>query len=218
MKTIVPAVIPESRIHLIEMLEKISTFSKAVQIDIVDGIFVSALSWPYSDGGETPEEMKRLFEGFDIEVDLMVQNPEQVVEDYLRAGVTRVVIHLESTTQLDKIVALKDTYNFKLGLSILNDTDLSLLEAVIGVADYVQCMGIKDIGSQKQPFDARVLERVRFLREAYPHLEISIDGSVNTETLPQLCDAGAVRFAVGSAIVKSDDPHTAYQTLTKIIL
>jgi pentose-5-phosphate-3-epimerase len=75
-------------------------------------------------------------------------------------------------------------------------------------------MGIKHIGSQGQPFDERVLERVAKLRALYPSRTISIDGSVNRETLPQLKAAGADRFVSGSAILNQPDPVLAYTELT----
>ena len=71
-------------------------------------------------------------------------------------------------------------------------------------------MGIAKIGSQGQPFDERVLERVRVLRAEYPELTISIDGSVNVETVVLLSQAGADRFVSGSAILKAKNPAEAF--------
>jgi ribulose-phosphate 3-epimerase len=78
-------------------------------------------------------------------------------------------------------------------------------------------MGIARIGSQGNPFDERVLERIRALKSLYPDLEVSIDGSVRAETLPSLIEAGATRFAVGSAILHAEDPEEAYRTLSSIV-
>lgn len=213
---IVPAIIPQSREHLIESLEKIAPFTDTVQIDIVDGIFVPPRSWPYTHK-ENPLDLRPIIDGFSTEVDLMIQNPEEVLEQYLKAGVKRVVVHLESTQALDAILALKEKYPFELGLSILNDTDVQVLLAQIHHADYVQLMGIAEIGSQGVPFDIRVVERIRTLKAEFPDLMISIDGSVNKETLPLLKEAGADRFAVGSAILSADDPEGAYRELDAII-
>ncbi len=52
----------------------------------------------------------------------------------------------------------------------------------------------------------------------YPQLEIAIDGSVNTATLPLLKAAGANRFAPGSAIAKAEDPKRAYEQLLSMVL
>jgi ribulose-phosphate 3-epimerase len=215
MNLIIPAIIPTSREHLLETLAVIQPFTRAVQVDIVDGVFVPFTSWPYSEGGAVLDIQKDI-EGFDIEVDLMVMNPEDVIVSYLEAGATSVVVHLESTEKLGDIVALKSQYNFKLGFSINNDTSFETLTDVLEHAEYVQLMGIAKIGSQGQPFDTRVLERISTLKVLSPELMVSIDGSVNLETLPQLIKAGADRFVSGSAILSQESPQDAYETLTQI--
>ena len=58
-----------------------------------------------------------------------------------------------------------------------------------------------------------VLERIREAKAAYPELPITVDGSVNHATLPELLAAGVDRLIVGSAIVKAEDPAAAYADL-----
>ncbi len=213
---IIPAVIPETEVHLTSTLNTIATFSREAQIDIVDGVFVPSISWPYTESA-TPHILSQFTDSMDLEIDLMVHNPESVLKEYLEAGVRRVVVHLESVSDLASIVALKRDFDFSLGFSIGNDTSLAMLEAVIGYADYVQLMGIASIGSQGQPFDDRVLERIRtIVGMHFASLPVSIDGSVNAETLPHLREAGADRVVVGSAILNASDPRAAYETLAAL--
>ena len=212
---IVPAIIPESLEHLRMALERIRPFSREVQIDIVDGTFVPFTSWPYGSCGDVAD-ITQYTSNIAVEVDLMVERPEDVVETYLMAGAGRVVIHLESTSRLPHIAALKKDYTFELGLSILNTTDLAMLEAAVAAADYVQLMGIGDIGSQGQPFDERVLARIGELKLRHPKLQVSIDGSVNESTLPRLRNAGADRFVSGSAIIRAENPEVSFTHLTEL--
>ena len=71
--------------------------------------------------------------------------------------------------------------------------------------DYVQCMGIDEVGSQGIPFDTKTIDKVRELRQKYPDLEIQVDGGINTENAKLLKEAGADRIIVGSAIWKSQN-------------
>lgn len=211
--TIIPAVIPQSEAHLKEMLVTVAQFSREAQVDIVDGIFVPSISWPYPEGGNL-QVLSQFTTSMDIEVDLMIKDPELVMRGYLETGVRRAVIHLESVTDLGPIVALKREFDFALGFSISNDTPLEVLESVIGYADYVQVMGIASIGVQGQPFDERVLERIRtIVGMHFATLPVSIDGSVNAETLPRVIEAGVSRVVVGSAILNAPDPRAAYEHL-----
>lgn len=212
---IIPAIIPKSCADLTTGFETVSPFAHEVQVDIVDGMLTPFTSWPYSDPdvNMSPSKLLQYTKNFSVEVDFMVFKPEFIVPLYLDLGIQKVVIHLESTEELLSIIMLKREYTFTLGLSILNDTPLEVLTKVIKDADYVQLMGIKEIGSQAQPFDTRVLERIRILKNMYPDLLISVDGSVNPETLPLLYEAGARRFVSGSAIFKSEDPRATFEAM-----
>ncbi len=215
MNKIIPAIIPQSFDHLRDALRVLEGVAKEVQIDIVDGSFVPFTSWPYRGSGSVML-LQEYADNYQIEMDLMVQNPELAVPLYVDAGVQKIVIHLESVIDLETIYAHHRTHTYKLGLSIGNDTPIEVLEKELSNADYVQLMGIRKIGTQGQPFDTAVLHRITQLRTKYPDLVISIDGSVNAESLLLLRDAGANRFVAGSAIFGAPDPLEAYQSLTAL--
>ena len=217
MSPIVPAVIPSSLEEIQGRFQQISSFTHEVQIDIVDGTFVPFSSWPYNNGDDI-SDLGALTEHFLIETDLMIERPEDTIEAYLKAGVRRVVVHIESTKNVREIYTLKQAYDFRLGLSLNNDTDMQELYEVIEYADYVQVMGIKDIGAQGQPFDERVLDRIRELKEKFSRLIVSIDGSVNFETLPQIARSGVDRCAVGSALLKAPDMDQAFKELEALFV
>ncbi len=215
MSPIVPAIIPTSLDNLRATLTTVAPFTREVQVDVVDGQFVPFTSWPYVEGAEI-KDLKEFTNEFLVEVDLMLNRPEEVIREYIQAGVRRIVIHLESTTHLDDILELRKEHDIKIGFSINNDTPLSVLTDVIEEADYVQLMGIAHIGSQGQSFDERVLERITALRKEHPGLLISIDGSVNAETVSRLAHAGANRCVSGSAILKQESPQEAFENLTSL--
>ncbi len=215
MNAIIPAIIPQSFDHLSDAVASVRSFAPEVQVDIVDGHFVPFTSWPYRGSGSVML-LRDIAESITVEVDLMIERPEMALPLYIDAGVKKVVVHLESTTEMNAILAHHRSHDYELGLSIGNDTPLGKLRSLICEVDYVQLMGIRHIGSQGQPFDDEVLTRVRALRTEFPELTISIDGSVNATTLPLLKAAGANRFVSGSAIFDASDPHAAYESLANL--
>jgi ribulose-phosphate 3-epimerase len=225
MATIVPAILPTSRHDLDEKLARLVGIATDVQVDVVDGHFATPASWPYvggfdlaqlaAEGGTIP-----LFEQFHIEMDLMTQKPEEVTGSWIAAGATRILAHVESTNYLPQLVTdlrvkyghekgfANDFLSFGLALNI--DTDLGLLEQYLGDIDYVQFMGIKNIGKQSQPFATEVLNKIAVFRKNHPDMQIQVDGGVNFESAPLLLAAGVSRLVVGSALWKAPDLKEAY--------
>ncbi len=211
---IVPAIIPKSSHHLVDTLSRL-TFSPEIHVDVVDGKFVPFTSWPYEPKGE-PIEVRKTTDKFTLEVDLMVENPLVSADAWLMSGADMLVFHVE-TINLDAFARFVDSTRISIGVCALNDTPLSVLEPYVEIADYIQLMGIAKIGSQGQPFDERVLERISELKIKFPRHPITIDGSVNKETIAKIAKAGADRFICGSAIVGASDPNLAHLELSALI-
>ncbi|MDE2038136.1 MAG: hypothetical protein KGI69_02880 [Patescibacteria group bacterium] len=221
---IVPAILPKDFAELSEKAELMRGSAAAIQVDVCDGQFVPNATWPYKKHDDAFERMSHEEEGLpgwedmDYEFDLMVNRPEEVVDDWVAAGAARLVIHAESKGDLAKAIAMLQG-RVEVGLALNESTDLSAIEALGGASgalSFVQLMGIDRIGFQGQAFDERVIGRVKQVRLAYPGLPISVDGGASSETIPALIAAGADRLVVGSAIFGTSDPLNAFAKLKAI--
>jgi ribulose-phosphate 3-epimerase len=211
---IVPALIPEDQAAVTFQAGRL-TFASEFQLDLVDGRFVSSVSWPYQPQGQ-PMMVKSSLDRYTLEVDLMVEKPLSAAEEWLKAGADMLVFHIE-TVDPDALRRFADQTNVSVGVSLHGNTPLERLDDYLSFADYVQLMGIHEIGAQGQPFDESVLDKIKHLRERDSDLMISIDGSVNQQTIKRLYQAGANRFVCGSAIVLQNDPEAAWQELAVLI-
>lgn len=236
MVEVIPAIIPESFEDLKEKMSLVDGITKIVQIDACDGKFVPSKSWPYS--GDSDGEFRNITEevvGFpfwkslDFEVDLMVSHPENVVEDWIRAGVRRVVLHIESSNHIkDLLKGMREKYGWwgdtpltiEFGVALGMNTSIDKVFEYLdpnsegrSLADFIQFMGIREIGFQGQFLDDRIFGRIRELRQAYPDAIISVDGGVNLENASDLVEAGVNRLVSGSAIYESGDIKGAIQKL-----
>jgi ribulose-phosphate 3-epimerase len=225
MNIIVPAIIPTSREDLEDKLLKLQGIAESVQIDVVDGIFAAPASWPCmrEHAGGMLSEMEALdyLGGLHLEVDLMVHNPEDHISPWVNSGANRLTLHAGSTQTLTRLLEdIKTRYGhdkefmtglLSVGLALHAEMDISILEPMISHLDYVQVMGIATVGKQAQPFDARVLPKLRALKKKYPRLPVQVDGGVSLETAPALLAAGASRLIVGSALWKARKLKDAYQ-------
>jgi ribulose-phosphate 3-epimerase len=211
---IVPAVIPESREAVLRYAQLLA-FSREFHLDLVDGKFVPSVSWPYEPTGEALS-VKPQLDCYTLEVDLMVADPLTAAKEWITAGADMLVFHVE-TIALPDFIDFAEKTRVSLGVSAHGDTSLETLIEYAEHADYIQLMGIREIGAQGLPFDEVVLEKIGILKERFPDKVVSVDGSVNADTIARLHRAGADRFICGSAIVKQPDPEAAHAVLATLI-
>jgi len=211
---IVPAVIPHSA-QEVKTCAANFLFSKEFHLDVVDGKFIPNITWPYEPVGE-PMSVKAQLDAYTLEVDLMVEQPIIAAEQWIAAGADMLVFHVE-TLSPEAFANFAEEAAVSVGISFNGHTTMETFETYLPHADYVQLMGIYEIGTQGQPLDEAVFEKIAYIKEQYPMLSITVDGSVNERTIQRLKAAGADRFIVGSAIALQDNPHAAYQSLNTLI-
>ncbi len=214
---IVPAVIPQSKDHLFSSLEKIESGVPEIQIDLVDAAYGETPSWPWAGGGtdaELYEVMSEVSKMYDIEMDLMIESPERILEGLIEAGVKRIAFHPTKEGGWPPVASYRG--RVLVGLAVHNDTPLDTFFALASQIDFVQCMGIAQVGSQGLPFDEQVLSTIKNIHTELPDLPISVDGHVSTFTIPLLKEAGASRFVAGSSIFSAEDPAHAYRKLVEM--
>ncbi|MDO8593520.1 MAG: hypothetical protein Q7R59_01315 [bacterium] len=240
MGLVVPAVLPSSREDLekkLALLSRIPSVSR-VQIDVVDGRFASPASWPYfakaTQGTPYPEleamvqkgEMLPHLDRLAYEVDLMCLDAERMAEAWLALGATRLTFHAESTTDICRLLAsARRRYGagdgfvsglISFGVAINLASDLALIEPCLYEVEYVQFMGIARIGSQGQPFDRGVVEKVRVFHARHPELPIQVDGGISLPSARELVALGVSDLVVGSDILKAHDPSAEFAKLESL--
>ena len=216
---IIPAILSETFEDIEKHLSEIHTLSTWVQIDVVDGIYAPHKTWPYINNEKDmlskmirQETSFSHIEDINVEVDLMVSDSVFDSDRWIAVGARRLVIHIKSIG-IDKFKILAKNIKDKgVGLVVgfgIND-DFETLKSYIEEAqsiypeknmiDGIQCMGIDMEGYQKQAFDEKVLKNISDIKIQYPHIQISVDGGVNLDTVKRIIEAGATRLVMGSAI------------------
>lgn len=218
---VVPSIIPNSREELENQIELVAPFVRLVQVDICDGIFARPKTWPYNanDVGFF-EELKReetgwpKWENVEIEIHLMVQNPETVCQDWIKTGVTSIVAHIEATQNFQKVIDICRGSNVEIWVAIKPGTDVNLLAPFVSQVDGIQVMGSDNIGSQGVELTDTAVEKIKLLRQMYPESIIAVDIGVNLETKDELISAGATKLISGSAILEAENSKEVFDELS----
>lgn len=218
---IIPAIIPKSFIELKSEMSRVCGVVANVQIDIMDGSYAVGRTWPYQSNKPdadfqniiTEKEGFPFWEDLGFEVDMMTKNPENKLNDWIMAGVEALIIHIETTKEIGKIIEKCRGANVKIGLALKPSTPIDLLEQWISKIDFVQFMGNDSIGRHGVELDPVVFEKIKDLRKENPIIPIAVDIGVNFETAPLLIEAGATKLVSGSTIFESLDVQEAISEL-----
>lgn len=204
---IIPAILPSHYADLEDKVNLVKGFVDTVQIDICDGQFTQNPTWPYKKNDDhfaaILEEKEGLpgWDTVDFEIHLMVNNPEEVISEWITAGAKRIIIHPKTTEKLEECMKMMQGV-VEIGFAFDTDEVVEIMEGV----DFIQLMGIKHIGVQGEPFNEQVLEKIEEVREMYPDVPLSVDGGINLENVAEI---NADRFVIGSSIFESENiPHT----------
>ena len=231
MVQIVPAILAQSATDIAQKILVAKDITTEVQIDIVDGSFASPATWPYTAGPLTTGTPLPAFphsEDMNIELDIMVDDPERTLSTWMNMGARRIVLHLESTLHMKDILdTLQSDYGYEkgfmssslsVGIAVNIETRLELLEPYLDSIDYVQFMGINRIGVQGQPFAKEVLTKISVFRKKHEDMPIQVDGAVSLETAPALLSLGVQRLIVGSALFSSTNIEQTYMQFSALVL
>lgn len=185
-----------------------------VQIDVSDGVFAPVKSW------NNPAELSALThesKGMEAEIHLMVEDPSEVFESWIRAGAKKLVIHVESNGDLESIRKRAESLGVKIVWGIKTATPLETLDKYLeGKPDSaVQFLDVPP-GFSGGVFNPAVLEKIKSLRAKWPEVEIRVDGGMNPETAKRVKDAGADAVVAVSYLWNGDSPKKAYQELIEI--
>ena len=226
MSTIVPAVLPQSHADFDDKLARLMRIPgiTRVQVDVVDGRFVTPASWPYTAPHELEDRVLRgeflpALDRIAYEIDLMCFDAERAAGIWLDLGASRLTLHAESVPHLGRtLAALRTRYGHggvshglvSFGLALNQGSELALIEPYLDQIQYVQFMGIVRIGRQGQPFSPSVMSRIKQFHAAHPNIAIQVDGGVSRETAKLLLAAGATDLIVGSKIIGAERPAAAF--------
>jgi len=230
MVEVVPAIIPHSFLDIERDSLRVKNLVDFVQIDIMDGIFTPEPTWPYvGDHGEfnkliSEEIAMPYWKDLNFEIDLMVQKPADVIDDWISGGAQRIIIHVESDggiyEMIDKVRQRSGSegslIQTEVGIAFVPSTPFETVEPYMKMVDFVQCMGNDKIGYHGVELDENVYDKVRNIRLKYPSIPISIDIGVNDETAPLLVKAGCTRLVSGSALFNAENIKEQVEEFKKL--
>jgi ribulose-phosphate 3-epimerase len=185
-----------------------------IHVDIMDGHFVPNLSL-----GIPVVASLRKATRLPLDVHLMIEQPELYIDEFIRAGASRVLVHQEATAHLDRALAMIRELGAEAGAAINPATPVGMLSEVLDKADTILVMTVNP-GFGGQKFIPNSYEKIRQLNQIRARynggFRIEVDGGVEPENTAALAQAGANTFVAGTSIFHTADPAAATRQLKKL--
>jgi ribulose-phosphate 3-epimerase len=185
-----------------------------IHVDVMDGHFVPNISI-----GIPVVEALRKATRLPLDVHLMIEQPEQYIEDFVRAGAGRVLVHQEATVHLDRALAMIREAGAQAGAAINPATPVLMLTDVLDKVDTVLVMSVNP-GFGGQRFISNAIEKIRQLNQWRTRynagFRIEVDGGVDLENAAELAHAGANTFVAGTSIFHTSDPAEATRRMRRL--
>ena len=129
-----------------------------IHVDVMDGHFVPNITI-----GPIIVEAARRVTSMPLDVHLMIENPDQYVDDFIKAGSDYLVVHAEACSHLQRTLTHIREKGCKAGVALNPATPLSSLDHVLPDLDLVLIMSVNP-GFGGQSFIPQVLDKIRALR------------------------------------------------------
>lgn len=200
----------------------------AVHIDIMDGHFVPNLTL----GPRATAAINRATDLF-LDVHLMIYNPYDYIEAFVKAGADRITFHLEATEDVEETLNFIRRCNIQAGLAVCPETSESLILKYLNKCDLLLLMTVHP-GFGGQAFMPEVLQKIQFVRKTcnqlnirkggvvpptdyegpeLPIFDIQVDGGITDETAKDCIKAGANVLVSGTYLFKASDMKSAIDKL-----
>ncbi|MBU1201726.1 MAG: ribulose-phosphate 3-epimerase [Nanoarchaeota archaeon] len=167
-----------------------------IHFDVMDGEFVPKKTiWS--------DEVAELKTTLIKDVHLMIENPEEYVEEFIDAGAERIAFHVEATDNPEAVIGLIQSKGIKAGITLNPETPIEKIVDFLDSVDFVLIMSVRP-GEGGQSFMNESLEKIKMIKKAYPKLEIEIDGGINAETAKLAKEAGVDTLVVGTFIFSGE--------------
>jgi ribulose-phosphate 3-epimerase len=209
---IAPSILSADFARLAEEIEAVERAGASIlHVDVMDGRFVPNITI----GLPVVKAISRATR-LPIDAHLMIVEPGQYAEQFVKAGAQMVSIHIEADPHAHRTLSAIRAAGAQAGIAINPGTSLSAIEESLKFADYVLLMSVNP-GFGGQKFIPESLDKLRRLRrminERGLKLRIEIDGGIDADNIAEVAAAGAEIIVSGSAIFGADNPGTALRQL-----
>ena len=196
-------------------IQKITSVSDALHLDVMDNQFVPNFTFDIARAFEIIN-----FTKLPVDAHLMICDPDSIAPKYAEQGTNSVTFHFEAANHVASTISNIRSNGAKVGLAIKPATSFQEIEGFMADIDMLLIMTVEP-GFGGQSFMHDQMAKVRTARAHIENMKkekplLQIDGGVSLDTIAEAALAGANCFVAGSAVYKSADPAKMVDQLRQL--
>lgn len=196
-------------------IQKITSVSDALHLDVMDNQFVPNFTFDIARAFEIIN-----FSELPVDAHLMICDPDSIAPKYAEQGTNSVTFHFEAANHVASTISNIRSNGAKVGLAIKPATSFQEIEEFMADIDMLLIMTVEP-GFGGQSFMHDQMVKVRTARAHIENMKkekplLQIDGGVSLDTIAEAALAGANCFVAGSAVYKSADPAKMVDQLRQL--
>jgi len=203
-----PSILSADFARLLEDVKKVENAGcEYLHIDVMDGHFVPNITLGPAIIKSLRKDVNMVFDAH-----LMIENPDQYINEFVDAGCDLIVVHQEACKHLHRTIQNIKSYGIKAGVALNPATPIETIKYVLEEVDMVLIMTVNP-GFGGQSFIESMIPKIKELKSLIDKkglkVDIQVDGGIKPDNVDKVVKAGANIIVAGSAIFNSDDiQHT----------
>jgi len=174
-----------------------------LHIDVMDGHFVPNITI-----GPPVVKALRKTTKMVFDVHLMIENPDDFIPEFAKAGADYIVVHAEACRHLHRTISLIHEHGKNAGVALNPATPVDVISEIICDLELVLIMSVNP-GFGGQKFIPGAIDKIaqvkKIIDPKYSHVLIEADGGIGPGNISQVAAAGCDAFVAGSAIFRSEN-------------
>jgi ribulose-phosphate 3-epimerase len=173
-----------------------------IHVDVMDGYYVPNMTV----GPLVVSAIRPIVQagGALLDVHLMIEKPERLIPEFVKAGAENITVHVETCPHLHSTVQQIKALGIRAGVTLNPATSLTTLEEILPYVDMVLIMSVNP-GFGGQAYISTSTAKIARLRHMLDegglgHVELEVDGGIHTGNVREIVEAGATVLVAGSTI------------------
>ena len=212
MAIIAPSLLSANFLNLEKDIEMINQSDATwFHLDVIDGQFAPNITFGIPIIKSIRKSSTKFFDAH-----LMINNPENFIEDFVKAGCDSITVHYEACPHLHRVIQQIKSYGIKAGVALNPHTSVENIRYILGDLDLVLIMSVNPGFSGQKFIEStyQKLDDLNMMRSVNGYnFKIQVDGGVTLNNAKDLVLSGVDVLVAGNTVFSSENP---IETISKL--